>query len=335
MAAEKVKIKINKIDDGLSEYYEAMGRDDYYDEDDDGKGKFDAWCDDNGFEEDGDLEEDLTCPPADSAIPEAFDKDGVCRFPFEDPQPEEEEEKQERIMKIIRNILSKAKDGAQQNGGGGGGGDANDSKQKDDVNDDIKEFELDIEICNNLEAQELEDYTNKYTTQMNTLKAMNNRDGDLKWYLAIGKKQNYPFLTYMVDSFTKEKAEQYFAQKKTSTQALTVNTWAQKNKFFMALKKKYPQKADQLLSAMTNYCNRIMNRLQFQPIYKINDNLQQIVEYISTMPQFIRSFLIKSSKASPPFQVDLLIAVYEVQSQLADDNTHEEEDPDEDDDDEE
>lgn len=124
-----------------------------------------------------------------------------------------------------------------------------------------------------------------------------------RWYLAIGKKQNYPFLTYMVDSFTKEKAEQYFAQKKSATPILTVNTWAQRNKFVMALRKKYPTKADQLISAMGNYCNRIMNRLQFQPIYKIDDSLQSITEYIASMPKFIRQFLIQRATATPPFQV--------------------------------
>eukprot|EP00483_Globobulimina_turgida_P008007 UN08023 len=120
----------------------------------------------------------------------------------------------------------------------------------------------------------------------------------------------------MVDSFTKEKAEQFYQRKSrdsdNNSRPLTVAIWTQKNKFFNALRRKYPSKATQLQAAMINYCNRIMNRLHFQPTYKISDNIQDIIEYIIAVPRFIKNTLIQRSKAVPPFQVDLLIAVNHV-----------------------
>ena len=134
----------------------------------------------------------------------------------------------------------------------------------------------------------------------------------------------------MIDSFTKERAEQYFVKNRSQGSIFTVSTWIQKQKFFVDLNKKYQNRAEQLGSAMTNYCNRIISRLQLPPIYKIQDNLQQIVEYIASIPAFIRRFLLNSSKANPPFQVELLIAVRGVKSQLAEE-THPDTDDDDDD----
>merc|ERR1712228_654239 len=125
-------------------------------------------------------------------------------------------------------------------------------------------------------------------------------------------KHGFPFLTYLIDSFTKEKAAYHYKckQKEKKMPDLTVVTWTKKNKFCKALNKANESKGQQLESAMTSYANRIMNRLQFEPSYKIEDSLQQIIEYIVSIPLFIKNLIAKDS--IPPFQVDLLIAVKKV-----------------------
>eukprot|EP01083_Nonionella_stella_P313458 1125354_1 len=94
----------------------------------------------------------------------------------------------------------------------------------------------------------------------------------------------------------------------------TVTSWLEKQNFFRAVHRKYPGKADRLKSAMRNYTNRIMARLKFSPTFKIDDNLYECVQYVVSMARFIRDLL--SSNAKPPFQVDLVLAVRGVVSQV-------------------
>ena len=61
-----------------------------------------------------------------------------------------------------------------------------------------------------------------------------------------------------------------------------------------------------------------MNRLQLPPTYKVKDSMQGVLEYVLEASLFIKGLIDNaSSVCSPPFQVDLLVAVKEVEAQFA------------------
>eukprot|EP01084_Bolivina_argentea_P247334 413799_1 len=89
---------------------------------------------------------------------------------------------------------------------------------------------------------------------------------------------------------------------------------------------------------MDSYVNRIMSVIQYQPLFKINDDITKISRYILGGAKLI-NILIKSHAARVPFQMDLFIAVKQVDSvtntasaaQLDDDIDEEPEEPEEED----
>ena len=119
-------------------------------------------------------------------------------------------------------------------------------------------------------------------------------------------KQNMPFLTYMVDSYTTDKAKIWEKDQKQ----LAIKDWTQKNKYMMELKRSKSHKhiATEIESAMASYGGRIMNRLQFIPTIKINDDLNQICQYVVTTTTFIKR-LVEQENASPPFQVKIKLSI--------------------------
>eukprot|EP01083_Nonionella_stella_P093345 261587_1 len=299
---------ISKIDKGLEEYYTKLGRKDYKD---DGVGKFAFFAEESGFEDDG-IEDELKQPADESTILE-FDDD----FPFSSSiDADDEDARNTEIHRILNDI---AKYGAPR--------------------DALETMELEVDICHNVNQDTLQETTDQYTAQMESLKTLKGGDGDLQYFLAVGNQQNYPFLSYMVDSYTKDNADHHYkmmAKKKAQKPGdfniytpYTVTSWLEKQNFFRAIHRKYPQKADQLKSAMRNYTNRIMARLKFTPTFKIDDDLSQCVQYVVAMPRFIHRLM--ASTARPPFQVDLVIAVRGVASQVGDDNRESSDDEDDED----
>eukprot|EP01084_Bolivina_argentea_P251388 421614_1 len=151
-----------------------------------------------------------------------------------------------------------------------------------------------------------------------------NKDKDLKWFFAVSEKCKYPFLTYMVDTYTSDRSIYFEKQQKQ----LKVSEWAQQNAFMQQLKATYPKIELQLESAIVNYGNRIMKQLLLIPTLKIKDNLKEICEYIASIPAFIQTLLDKLNGGAP-FQVDLYIAVREIISHVTDikdDNNDDEQD---------
>merc|ERR1740123_1541414 len=268
-----------KIDGGLAQYYKKAGRDDYINEK--GVGKFLHYCEESGFGDD-EIKDELSQADAGECSLIEFDMDDkeVNHFPFSN-KVKDEAAQQKEIQRILNDI---AKYGQFKR--------------------IVSAMDLNIDMCENITDQEVEKYSQKYTAQITSLDAK--QDKDLKFYLAVGLKQDFPFLTYFFDAFTKDKATKHAdaKQKNKNTLDLTVSTWTKKNKYFMSLKRTYSTKEVKLVSAMTSYSKRIMARLQFTPNYKISDSLREIVEYLVSIPQFI-----SNKNLTPPFQVDLLIAV--------------------------
>lgn len=115
-----------------------------------------------------------------------------------------------------------------------------------------------------------------------------------------------PFLTWMVDAFTIDKQKDYTENNKTT--AMSLEQWAKQNQFMIELTEKHPKKAEELKAAMKAYSKRMIPRLQYSPPTKIDDEMSEIVDYITSMPKFIESVLLLGRKqdsagVSPPFCV--------------------------------
>ena len=112
---------------------------------------------------------------------------------------------------------------------------------------------------------------------------------------------NKPFITWLVDAYTIDKAKYYKEQSKH----LDIPTWALNiNPYMQQLKTKQPSAYNKIISAMKAYSKRILTRLILTPKQRIDDDVNQIVNYVACFPKFINTLMDqKRLKASPPFCV--------------------------------
>ncbi len=95
---QKNKNIITQIDILLGAYYKLMNRRDYFD--DDGIGKFAAFCDDNGFDDDDVCEE---LEEEECTLEDFADDDDIINFPFSYPYGDPTKKK-EIILKILKTL---------------------------------------------------------------------------------------------------------------------------------------------------------------------------------------------------------------------------------------
>eukprot|EP01084_Bolivina_argentea_P103002 184530_1 len=177
------------------------------------------------------------------------------------------------------------------------------------LNKTTKKYTLDVGICIGITEDEMKETGEKYLTQID-LKT--EKYIVLRYFLTVGIKSGFPFLTYMIDCYTNDNTKHYIKTK----ESWNIETWSEKNQFMKVLKKKNATKVKQLATAMTNYNIRIMPRLKFQTTAKVKDLLEPIVEYIVSTPVFLQK-LMDQLKGGTPFQVDLMFAVNDVQNMVA------------------
>lgn len=238
--------------------------------------QFKNWADEeNGFD-DEDVKNELNELPKDNALID-FDQD----FPLIKPA-ENEEERKIAVIQIFNQI----------------------------ARPDVMLKRLHKDICSGMEHKWIELAVERYMKQMSVLSAQAKQDEDLKYYLGVNQREGFPFLMFMVDSFTRDKAS-YFHKSK-GAKSLSIAEWAQRNKFLGALKKYHPQRFNSLQAAMKSYNARIMNRLQFNTTYLIVDNLRQVAEYIVATPLFIQKLVeqLKADQSAAPFQVNNYMNAY-------------------------
>eukprot|EP00483_Globobulimina_turgida_P003506 UN03512 len=209
-------VLIEKIDKGLSDYYKQ--RKTHYS--DDGEGKFIAFCNDNGFEDDGDIEDELKEEDANDCTLTDFDDN----FPF-DSIMKNDNERIETIFEVLKHI---AKYGAY----------AAPPKIKKQKSRPYKpkNVTLHIDMCEVVTGNDKDRVMHKYA-QMECLKPHLKKDNNLKHFFAVGEKYQYPFLTYMVDSYTRDKARNYKITKKP----LSPSEWANENTFMKKLSRNHPK----------------------------------------------------------------------------------------------
>eukprot|EP01084_Bolivina_argentea_P297050 511688_1 len=301
---------VDGINEALQKYYLTMGRNDYIN--DDGDGKFKQYADDNGFE-DADIKVELEADPTDCLLVE-FDQD----FPLaNDIQGDDR-------LKAIHDILKYiAANGAAPSP-------SNEKKKKP-----ASKLQIDMFISEE-QAQKIAD--NVYKKQLSCLQVGGFPEPDLMYFFEVGYLNGIPLLTWLVDAYTMDKTKHYINNVDSHQRcALNLEDWAQQNAFMKDLMARDKQKGIKLRTAMSAYSNRLLSRLQYVSPTKINDNIAEIVDYVSAIPSFLNHLLGEGkgdSNSGPPFCVDVSFAVREVKQEIANISpVQSQEDDDEDDDD--
>eukprot|EP01083_Nonionella_stella_P227268 806494_1 len=288
MSAEnKENKKIDQMDTALENYYKSLGRDDYRNED--GDGKFKLYCDNNGFAN-GDMEEELgpnSTMEASQCLFVDFDQgpDGV---PLDDNGITSDEERLIAVLNLLKHIYKHGEPPSQ-----------NAIQSKLSIMFDIPKH-----LIANAQNKIFKKQLSHCIGGFNEL--------DLLHFFAVGHANDIPFLTYMVDAFTLDQAKHYFDGKQEQT--MTLQDWIQSNAFFKQLTECNPELSQKLKMAMTAYTTRVMPRLSVSIGSRIlvNDNISEIVDYVVAIPHFIKILLNDSANISPPFCIDVLFAVQEV-----------------------
>lgn len=93
---------------------------------------------------------------------------------------------------------------------------------------------------------------------------------------------------------------------------MEINEWIKTGSCIeeISLKASQPNLNKGLRNAIQNYV-KIASSFEFKSTKLIDDNIEDIAYYVSQTSQFIEN-LIENHNASPPFQLDLLIAVKNV-----------------------
>eukprot|EP01084_Bolivina_argentea_P051323 94409_1 len=187
----KTESLIDKIDNALSDYYQQLNRNDYINSD--GTGKFKTYVEDNQFE-DEDIKEELEVATGSDCTLTDFDVDnnGNNIFPL-NPEIENKEDKIEEIFRILKCMKEKG---------------------YYEVPPIPINVTLDMSICVNITQKDIDEAVKKYMSQMECLGTKLNKDKDLKWFFAVSEKCKYPFLTYMVDTYTSDRSIYFEKQQK-------------------------------------------------------------------------------------------------------------------------
>eukprot|EP01084_Bolivina_argentea_P085636 154795_1 len=295
---------VNTIDKALAIYYQQFNKN-YFVNNETQKGKFKAFIEEQDFDEE-DIKDQLKGDATSCALLDFDDN-----FPFS-TEIDGKDVKMQQMFDILKYISIHGTCPIQL--------------QQDDEQDE-KYAKFDLETINvNLSDEQIDKLLIPYETQMGLSREGND---DLRFSLALSQTLNFPFLTYLVDTYSRDNAKHF----KIKQQKMTISEWAEQNLFMKALKKKYPASETKLQSAMMTYGKRIMKRVSLTPAIKIQDNLEEICGYVSSIPEFIEKII---KYVNPPFQIDLNIVVNgitPVGSSDAKENDDDENDDDDDDDD--
>jgi len=305
--------QIAKICNGLRKYYASLGKGAEY-VNANGVGKFTAYCEDNGI--DDDEAENLGDDPEQCLLVD-FDDD----FPV--PKDKESMEEQEK-KKYIFEILLQCHDGVDFNA--------------------ISYDQASFDAVNDADIESIKKIYKKYCP------AVFNRDmgddGGLLFMLAFQKKYGVDYLANLLDSFTRYRIEyqQDIAEKQWAMLADNVHFRKRplsKIKFKIPGSKPKDGKKDAAVSyedfatsAMFSFNKRCCGKLMFgNTPTLIDDSLDKIASYISGAAHFVSNMITTNTGGVlvTPFQFDVAIAVGKPQATTDDE---EEDDDDEDEDDE-
>eukprot|EP01084_Bolivina_argentea_P024205 45137_1 len=271
--------KIEVTSNNLRKYYESLNRN--YDN------LFTVFCEDNGIDDDGLLNE-LNEQP-DQSILIDFDQD----FPFAHVPPTE---KQRDILKIIKHCYQNEKITITQ----------------------LPKFDDNFFNIADTDKDKMKEILKRQCPKLCD-KGMEN-DDNLLCLLAIGHKTGFDYFHHLVDSWFRYRVTQEIKAKRP----IQMTTWIEdkNNKHFQRLKNvklRYGETAYDLAKmGVASFPTRICPQLILQPSIRINDSLEKTITYLESACTFIQTLITdklitesssnNTMRAMCPFQFDLCIA---------------------------
>eukprot|EP01084_Bolivina_argentea_P150829 263350_1 len=288
---------IQQIDECLSRYYESFKRKDYVKN---GVGKFQLYCDENGFSN-ADIDEELN-NARDCTLVDMDDN-----FPLQIGTLDGDK-KNEAIFNII--LICKTNPDAFK-------GDGDEKRLKWAPKPEF--FEIDDILFDMVKA--------KYEKQCNLIWNLGTKAGadkSLVTVLAIGQKHGFPYLQYLVDMYIRDKITFKVKHKKM----LPVDEWAQANYYMQEVKNmdiQTNQKYYKILSsAVSVFCHRVCPQIQLENIRQVKDDTWKIADWIYAVTRF-------ASESNAPSQMDFCMILESTNDEYVDEKDDNSDDDDDDD----
>eukprot|EP01084_Bolivina_argentea_P314185 544180_1 len=280
--------KVQQIDKALGRYYQTLGADSYFNED--GIGIFQAWCDDNGFDDDA-VNDEFNENPSECSIID-FDEN----FPLQNDTTDETKRAQQ-IIKIIQQCYN----------------DPNAFTNKlTKIFPPISNTFFDID-----EIKDIDQVEQIYSNECAALFKIFYNDRDILKLIAVGRKHNISYLQHLTDTYSRDRIlydiqNKIYKNKKVGQYPpLSENIWsAQGNsKFFDSIRNtNNKQHAISTLSAITSFYKRLVPKLLLNESTRIQDLIAPTAKYITNAVLWVS----RLAHNNCPFEVDICIGYRKV-----------------------
>jgi len=322
MAHQEPISKITQICSGLHRWYRHCGKGSEY------NNKFSSFCEENGYDEES-IDEELKVDNVDeNQFMDCFDD--LDQFPFADPIPSTDDDKKRFILDLIVQLSSNP-----------------------DADFRVNMPKFNKVLFENVGKEQLERTKREYEEHTKALwdQGMAN-DNTLLQVLAIGRAHRFDYLLHLTDDYSRKRVEHF--KKHGGAKTLEEAQWVdlkQHGHFekLKNLKVTVPAAGDGSQSvpilykdlakgAVQGFFKRIMPKLLFAPMSKINGSLKMTVQYMAAAMEWITNLLTTASGQGGvvslcPFQFDLCFAVGEPKRSDHDISVLDEDEDDDDDDD--
>eukprot|EP01084_Bolivina_argentea_P227773 384746_1 len=155
----------------------------------------------------------------------------------------------------------------------------------------IKRFKAGVKGALSIASSVQEKAKNEYKKQLTKLgfvaPSIFNEEDLMLFFAVQYAYDEIPFLDFLADPYNKEKTDKFMAN----------------------MVKIKPEKTKKLQNAIDAYNKYIMKPFPSPSQYKINDDINSVVNYFDAVQYFVCTYLAKKSKKQVPFQIDLLLTV--------------------------
>eukprot|EP01083_Nonionella_stella_P069615 185671_1 len=267
---------LRKIEEGLEGYYQQFNRKDY--RDDKGIGKLEAFCIENGFDDDQ-FTEKMGEFDQYSALLELDD------FPLEERF---EHCRETAILDILKYALKNGKPAPSSF---------------------VPSLQIDMSVSKAMKAK-IMDAIQSIRLICPPADILNNTaplvDG-LYHFFSVGIANKMHLLLWLHDAYHLD-ALDTFVSHNTS---LSLSQWvvSDRNRFTRDVSKRDSKKWDSLKSAMQQYSQILLPCVSLRPTNKIHDSVTNIVDYMCATSKFIKEALFINDRIATPCSIDLLFAV--------------------------
>jgi len=270
-----------------------MKKIDGYD-DEDGVGKFAAFCEDNGFDDDDDtFKEEFDAGPDQCAFCDIEDA-----FPWLE---EDDESRNKKIYDLLYKCWSEKSAFTEL---------AESMEPLKISKADWQVSEKDLQAARRQLREQCPTICNEQFLN----------DQALSMVISVGMKMGRPYLQWLVDMFTREGL--YHHHRNKNGKNYPESEWAASNKhtkYLNSIKVKTNGKAntakDLVVAAVSSFSKRISPSMMLRPPLKIQDSLRQISNYIAATVHFVAG-LVANNKRSCPFQYDSVYAIESVKMKV-------------------